>query len=73
LSAFGASFVRRFSPSATHGDQALRLLVNPTAEEARLGEFQYQANARPHGMLLMPRTPCPRGGTSLLLGANGHR
>lgn len=30
---------------ATHGDQALRLLVNPTAAEARLlGEFHYQAN-----------------------------
>ncbi len=30
---------------ATHGDQALRLLVNPTADESRLlGEFRYQAN-----------------------------
>ena len=30
---------------ACHGDQALRLLVNPTASEARLlGEFHYQPN-----------------------------
>lgn len=30
---------------ATHGDQALRLLVNPTPDEARLlGAFKYQAN-----------------------------
>lgn len=30
---------------ATHGDQALRLLVNPTSDEARLlGAFKYQAN-----------------------------
>jgi predicted NAD/FAD-binding protein len=30
---------------ATHGDQALRLLVNPTRDEARLlGCFKYQAN-----------------------------
>jgi uncharacterized protein len=30
---------------ATHGDQALRLLMNPTREEARLlGAFKYQAN-----------------------------
>ncbi len=30
---------------ATHGDQALRLLVNPTADEVRLlGEFAYQKN-----------------------------
>ncbi|MBC8010487.1 MAG: FAD-dependent oxidoreductase, partial [Burkholderiales bacterium] len=30
---------------ATHGDQALRLLVNPTREEERLlGAFQYQSN-----------------------------
>lgn len=30
---------------ATHGDQALRLLVNPTADERRLlGAFKYQAN-----------------------------
>lgn len=30
---------------ATHGDQALRLLVNPTRDEARLlGAFKYQSN-----------------------------
>jgi len=30
---------------ATHGDEALRLLVNPTADESRLlGEFKYQPN-----------------------------
>lgn len=44
---------------ATHGDQALRLLVNPTEAEARLlGEFQYQANiATLHtDPTVMPRT-----------------
>ncbi len=44
---------------ATHGDQALRLLVNPTADEARLlGEFHYQANtATLHtDVSVMPRT-----------------
>ena len=44
---------------ATHGDQALRLLVNPTAEETRLlGAFKYQANvATLHtDASVMPRT-----------------
>lgn len=44
---------------ATHGDQALRLLVNPTPDEARLlGEFHYQSNvATLHtDTSVMPRT-----------------
>ncbi|MEY2881030.1 MAG: hypothetical protein RLZZ15_3410 [Verrucomicrobiota bacterium] len=44
---------------ACHGDQALRLLVNPTAAEARLlGEFHYQPNvATLHtDASVMPRT-----------------
>lgn len=44
---------------ATHGDQALRLLVNPTADESRLlGEFHYQSNlATLHtDTSVMPRT-----------------
>ncbi len=44
---------------ATHGDQALRLLVNPTPDEARLlGEFRYQPNtATLHtDTSVMPRT-----------------
>ena len=45
---------------ACHGDQALRLLDNPTADEARLlGEFKYQPNvATLHtDTRVMPRTP----------------
>jgi len=45
---------------ACHGDQALRLLDNPTAGEARvLGEFHYQPNtATLHtDVSVMPRTP----------------
>jgi predicted NAD/FAD-binding protein len=45
---------------ACHGDQALRLLVNPTAGESRLlGEFHYQPNtATLHtDARVMPRTP----------------
>jgi len=44
---------------ATHGDQALRLLADPTADEARLlGEFRYQPNtATLHtDPSVMPRT-----------------
>jgi predicted NAD/FAD-binding protein len=44
---------------ACHGDQALRLLVNPTADESRLlGEFHYQPNvATLHtDTRVMPRT-----------------
>jgi predicted NAD/FAD-binding protein len=44
---------------ACHGDQALRLLVEPTADEARLlGEFKYQPNtATVHtDTRVMPRT-----------------
>jgi predicted NAD/FAD-binding protein len=44
---------------ACHGDQALRLIVNPTADEARLlGEFHYQPNvATVHtDTSVMPRT-----------------
>lgn len=44
---------------ACHGDQSLRLLVNPTADEARLlGEFKYQPNvATVHtDTSVMPRT-----------------
>ncbi len=44
---------------ACHGDQALRLLVEPTADEARLlGEFKYQPNtATVHtDTSVMPRT-----------------
>ena len=44
---------------ACHGDQALRLLVNPTADEGRtLGEFHYQPNiATLHtDSSVMPRT-----------------
>jgi len=44
---------------ATHGDQALRLLVNPTRDEARLlGAFKYQKNvATLHTDInVMPRT-----------------
>jgi predicted NAD/FAD-binding protein len=44
---------------ACHGDQSLRLLVNPTADEARLlGEFHYQPNvATLHtDTSVMPRT-----------------
>lgn len=45
---------------ATHADQALRLLVNPTLDELRLlGEFHYQSNtATLHtDRSVMPRTP----------------
>ncbi len=45
---------------ACHADQALRLLVNPTVDEARLlGEFHYQPNvATLHtDLTVMPRTP----------------
>ena len=45
---------------ACHGDQALQLLVNPTADESRLlGEFHYQPNvATLHtDARVMPRTP----------------
>jgi predicted NAD/FAD-binding protein len=45
---------------ACHGDQALRLLDHPTADEARLlGEFKYQPNvATLHtDTRVMPRTP----------------
>jgi predicted NAD/FAD-binding protein len=48
---------------ATHADQALRLLVNPTPDEIRLlSEFKYQASvATLHTDLsLLPRTPLAR-------------
>jgi uncharacterized protein len=48
---------------ATHADQALRLLVNPTPDEDRLlSEFKYQANvATLHtDASVMPRTPRAR-------------
>ena len=48
---------------ATHADQALRLLVNPTPDEARLlGEFKYQANvATLHtDASVLPRAPLAR-------------
>lgn len=48
---------------ATHADQALRLLVNPTPDEVRLlGEFKYQANvATLHtDVSVLPRTPLAR-------------
>ncbi|MFA6961364.1 MAG: FAD-dependent oxidoreductase [Opitutaceae bacterium] len=48
---------------ATHADQALRLLVNPTADEDRLlGEFKYQANvATLHtDASVLPKVPLAR-------------
>lgn len=48
---------------ATHADQALRLLVNPTPDEIRLlAEFKYQANvATLHtDASVLPRTPLAR-------------
>ena len=48
---------------ATHADQALRLLVNPTPDEVRLlGEFKYQANtATLHtDASVLPRAPLAR-------------
>lgn len=48
---------------ATHADQALRMLVNPTPDEVRLlGEFKYQANvATLHtDASVLPRTPLAR-------------
>ncbi len=48
---------------ATHADQALRLLVNPTPDEIRLlSEFKYQANvATLHtDAALLPKTPLAR-------------
>lgn len=48
---------------ATHADQALRLLVNPTPDEVRLlGEFKYQANtATLHtDSSVLPRAPLAR-------------
>lgn len=48
---------------ATHADQALRLLVNPTPDETRLlGEFKYQANvATLHtDTSVLPRAPLAR-------------
>ena len=45
LTADGASHVFDRVVLATHGDQALRLLVNPTRDEQRLlGAFKYQTN-----------------------------
>lgn len=45
LTADGASHVFDRVVVATHGDQALRLLINPTRDEQRLlGAFKYQAN-----------------------------
>lgn len=62
---------------ATHGDQALRLLVNPTPDESRLlSEFQYQANvATLHtDASVLPRTPLARSAWNyqLTLDVNGH-
>jgi uncharacterized protein len=62
---------------ATHGDQALRLLVNPTADEARLlSEFHYQANvATLHtDASVLPRTPLARSAWNyqLTIGPDGR-
>ncbi len=62
---------------ATHGDQALRLLVNPTADESRLlAEFKYQANvATLHtDASVLPRAPLARSAWNyqLTLDAHGH-
>ena len=62
---------------ATHGDQALRLLVNPTPDESRLlSEFKYQANvATLHtDASVLPRTPLARSAWNyqLTLDSNGR-
>ena len=77
MTAAGASHAFDKVIVATHGDQALRLLVNPTADESRLlGEFQYQANvATLHtDASVLPRTPLARAAWNyqLALGPDGR-
>ncbi|MBW8782702.1 MAG: FAD-dependent oxidoreductase [Verrucomicrobia bacterium] len=62
---------------ATHADQALRLLVNPTPDEARLlGEFNYhKTTATLHtDSAVLPRTPLARAACNhqLAVGPDGR-
>jgi uncharacterized protein len=76
ITADGASHVFDKVIVATHGDQALRLLANPTPDEVRLlSQFKYQANvATLHtDASVLPRAPLARSAWNYQLTLDADR